>query len=131
MPWRSPNKKGYQTEAKVITGATIEAWGSGINRGILEYATDCTVKSYTLIEGNKVNFLNIDVEANDNTNLVMNAFNERTICSFIGTSIPEYMEIKEKSTGDEDSLDPIAEFLDRAHEKEGVVAYMSKQSTLH
>ena len=128
MSWRSPNKKGYQTEAKVITEATIEAWGSGINRGILEYAT---VKSYTLIEGNKVNFLNIDIEANDNTNLEMNAFNEKTICSFIGASIPEYMEMKEKSTGDEDSLDPIAEFLYRAHEKEGVVAYKSKQSTLH
>ena len=39
--------------------------------------------------------------------------------------------MKEKSTGDEDSLDPIAEFLDRAHEKEGVVAYKIKQSTLH
>ena len=86
MSWRSPNEIGYQTEAKVITGATIEAWGSGINRGIPEYAT---IKSYTLIEGNKVNFLNIDVEANDNTNLEMHAFTEKNICSFIGTTARE------------------------------------------
>ena len=60
----------------------------------------------------------------------MNVFDKATIKHIIGTSSDEYIIMKEKSTGSEDSSDPIAIFLDKAHDKEGATAAKGKKLSM-
>ena len=52
----------------------------------------------------------------------MNVFDNSLIKSIIGTSSDEYITMRETVTGSEDSSDPIAIFMDKAHGKEGAKA---------
>ena len=52
----------------------------------------------------------------------MNVFDNSLIKSIIGTSSDEYITMRETVTGSEDSSDPIAISLDKAHGKEGAKA---------
>ena len=60
--------------------------------------------------------------------LEANAFEESVIKMFIGTTSARYIEVKERSTGQEDSDDPIAKSLDAAHLKENTTAQKGKFS---